>query len=142
VEPAVIPKPPTKTTEVIADPQRDRRQRRRFTTEYKIRILSEVDACTSRGAVGAVLRREDLYSSHLSEWRKQLQANGLAGLEAKAPGRKPVHDERDRAIEKLERDKARLERGLDLARKLIDLAGKAHEILGVALPSLEDAGKR
>jgi transposase len=89
-----------------------------------------------------VLRREDLYSSHLSEWRTQVQATGLAGLAAKAPGRKPAHDERDRTIEKLERDKARLERGLDLARKLLDLGGKAHEILGVALPSLEDAGKR
>ncbi|MFM2416721.1 MAG: hypothetical protein RL385_1444 [Pseudomonadota bacterium] len=137
-----MPKPATKTTEVIADPNRDRRQRRRFTPEYKARILAEVDACTSRGDVGALLRREALYSSHLAEWRKQVQANGSAGLEAKVPGRKPAQDERDRAIEKLERDKARLQRELDLAKKLLDLAGKAHEILGAALPSLEDAGKR
>jgi transposase-like protein len=137
-----MPKPATKTTEVIADPKRDRRQRRRFTPEYKARMLAEADACASRGEVGALLRREGLYSSHLSEWRKQVEASGSAGLEAKVPGRKPAQDERDRAIEKLERDKARLERELDLARKLLDLAGKAHEILGVALPSLENEHKR
>lgn len=137
-----MPKPATKTTEVIADPKRDRRQRRRFTPEYKARILAEVDACANRGDVGALLRREGLYSSHLTEWRKQVQANGAAGLEAKVPGRKPVQDERDRAMEKLGREKARLERELDLARKLLELAGKAHEILGVALPSLADEGKR
>lgn len=137
-----MPKPPSvETTEVIADPANDRRHRRRFSAEYKHRILAQVDACKGRGDVAAILRKEGLYSSHLTDWRKQLRAHGNAGLEPKAPGRKPTRDERDRAYEKLEREKARLEHELLVARKLIELAGKAHEILGVALPSLQDGEK-
>ena len=137
-----MPKPPTvETTEVVADPANDRRHRRRFSGEYKSRILAQVDACTGRGEVAALLRKESLYSSHLTDWRKQLRVHGEAGLEPKAPGRKPTRDERDRAYEKLERANAKLERELLIARKLIELAGKAHEILGVALPSLEDGEK-
>lgn len=137
-----MPKPPSvETTEVVADPANDRRHRRRFSGEYKLRILGQVDGCKGRGEVAALLRKEGLYSSHLSEWRKQQRAHGDAGLDAKAPGRKPARDERDRAYEKLEREKAKLERELLIARKLIELAGKAHEILGVALPSLEDGEK-
>jgi transposase-like protein len=128
-------------TEVVAAPANDRRQRRRFSTEQKLRILAEADACTGRGEVAALLRKEGIYSSHLSDWRRLLRAHGEAGLDAKAPGRKPVRDDRDRAYEKLEREKAKLERELLIARKLIELAGKAHEILGVALPSLEDGEK-
>lgn len=137
-----MPKPPSvETTEVVADPANDRRHRRRFSAEYKLRILAQVDACKGRGEVAAILRREALYSSHLTDWRKQLRAQGKAGLEPKTPGRKPTRDERDRAYEKLEREKAKLEHELLIARKLIELAGKAHEILGVALPSLQDGEK-
>ena len=137
-----MPKPPTvQITEVVADPANDKRHRRRFSGEYKARILAQVDACKGRGEGAALLRREGLYSSHLTDWRKQLRAHGHAGLDAKTPGRKPTRDERDVAYAKLEREKAKLERELLLARKLIELAGKAHEILGVALPSLEDGEK-
>jgi transposase len=137
-----MPKPVSPVmTEVVAAPANDRRQRRRFSTEQKLRILAEADACTGRGEVAALLRKEGIYSSHLSDWRRLLRAHGEAGLDAKAPGRKPVRDDRDRAYEKLEREKAKLERELLIARKLIELAGKAHEILGVALPSLEDGEK-
>ena len=137
-----MPKPPTAPEpEVIAAPDNDRRQRRRFSAEEKRRILAEADQCTGKGEIAALLRREGLYSSHLAMWRQQLRANGEAGLEPKVTGRKPSRDERDRQIEKLERDKAKLERELALARKVIELAGKAHEILGVALPSLENDGK-
>lgn len=137
-----MPKPPTvQTTEVVADPANDRRHRRRFSGEYKIRILAQVDACTGRGEVASLLRKEGLYSSHLTEWRKQLRTQGDAGLEPRKPGRKPRRDERDHAYESLERKNAKLERELLIARKLIELAGKAHEILGVALPSLEDGEK-
>lgn len=135
-----MPKPPitAQNTEVIADPEQDRRQRRRFSTEEKLRILKEAESCKARGEVAALLRREGIYSSHLTEWRKQVRAHGEAGLVAKAPGRKPMRDERDRQLEKLEREKAKLEHELLVARKLIELAGKAHEILGVALPSLDN----
>jgi transposase len=126
---------------VIAAPENDRRRRRQFSREEKLRILSETDRCASRGEVGALLRREGLYSSHLNTWRQQLRTHGEAGLEPQVTGRKPSMDERDKQIEELERDKAKLERELLLARKVIELAGKAHEILGVALPSLENDGK-
>jgi transposase-like protein len=133
-----MPKPPTeKTTEVVADPHNDRAQRRRFTKDYILRILAEADKVTGRGEIAALLRREGLYSSHLHTWRKQLREHGEAGLEPKARGPKPKHDERARRIDKLEREKARLEHELLVARKLLELAGKAHEILGVALPRLE-----
>jgi transposase len=138
-----MPKPSTpNATEVVADPANDRRQRRRFSTEEKLRILAEADRCTARGEVSTLLRREGIYSSHLTEWRKQLRAHGEAGLAPKTPGPKPTRDERDRHIETLEREKAKLEHELLIARKLIELAGKAHEILGVALPSLENDEKR
>jgi len=138
-----MPKPPTgpAPTEVVADPDNDRRHRRRFSREEKLRILSEADRCQGRGEVAALLRKEGLYSSHLTMWRQQLRAHGEPGLDAKPVGRKPVRDERDRKVAQLERDKARLERELALARKVIELAGKAHEILGVALPSLENDEK-
>ncbi len=69
-----MPKPPTvETTEVVADPANDRRHRRRFTGEYKLRILGLVDACKGRGKVAALLRQEGLYSSQLTDWRKQLR---------------------------------------------------------------------
>ena len=137
-----MPKPPSiNSTEVVADPTNDQRQRRRFSEEYKARILAQADACKGRGEISALLRREGLYSSHLADWRKLVRAHGDAGLAAKVPGRKPTRDERDRVIERLEREKAKLEREMLIARKLIELAGKAHEILGVALPSLEDGEK-
>jgi transposase len=138
-----MPKPPTTTqnTEVVADPEKDRRQRRRFSPEEKLRILREAERCTGRGEVAALLRREGIYSSHLTEWRKQLRTHGETGLSAKAPGRKRTRDERDQQLEKLEREKAKLEHELLVARKLIELAGKAHESLGVALPSLEKDGE-
>lgn len=135
-----MPKKPMNelNTEVVALAENDRRQRRRFTREQKVAILKEVDASTGRGEVSALLRREGLYSSHLTQWRQQLQAHGERGLEPQKPGPKMRRDERDLEIEKLERKTARLEHDLLVARKLIELAGKAHEILGVALPSLEN----
>ena len=135
-----MPKPPTnnhENTEVIADPENDRRRRRNFTTEEKLRILKEADLC-KRGELSALLRHEGIYSSQLGDWRKALRMHGEAGLSVKTPGRKPVRDERERRSEQLEREKAKLERKLLVAQKLNDLAGKAHEILGVALPRVED----
>jgi transposase len=130
------------TTEVVADPANDKRQRRRRSTEEKLRILAEADRCEGRGEVSALLRREGIYSSHLFTWRKQLKSGGKAALEAKAPGRKPIRDERDRLIEKLEREKSQLAKKLLIAEKLVELQGKAHEILGLALPRVEDDERR
>ncbi len=133
-----MPKPKSKKTEVVASPRRDRRQRRRFSAEEKERILAEADACTERGELGALLRREGLYSSHLSSWRAQREREGAAGLEAKTPGRKPAKDAKDRLIEEQQRKIAKLEKETRIQKGLIDLQRKAHEILGVALPRVED----
>jgi transposase-like protein len=127
--------PSSKKTEVVEPP----RSRRQFSPAEKLRIVRDADACRERGEVGALLRREGIYSSHLAAWRKQLDAHGVEGLAARRPGRKPVRDAKDAQIAALEKKAARLERDLELANKLIDLQKKVSEVLGVALPSSEDS---
>lgn len=76
----------------LPDPEvPERAQRRRFSAEYKARILMEADACTKPGQIGALLRREGLYSSHLVEWRRQREQGALAALAPKTRGRKPAN---------------------------------------------------
>ena len=94
-------------TEVVANPEHDRGLHRRFSAEDKQRLLAEAEACTERGALAALLRRERLYSSQLAAWRVQLEREGEAGLAPRKPGRKALKDAKDRRIEALERDKAR-----------------------------------
>jgi transposase len=127
----VMPKPVSvgSGTEVVANPEHDRRLRRRFSAEDKQRILAEAEACTERGALAALLRRERLYSSQLAAWRVQLEREGAAGLAPKKPGRKTLKDAKDRRIEALERDKANLTRKLLVAEKLLELQKKAQELL-------------
>ena len=117
-----MPKPKRDTgTEVVAAPQNDRRQRRRFAPEDKARILREAEGCTERGQLAALLRREGIYSSHLTSWRVLARREGEAGLAAKKPGPKPTKDAKDKIIERLEKQKARLEKELRISRKLIEL---------------------
>ncbi len=78
-------------TEVKSKPRR-----RQFTAAYRRRIVREAEACTEPGAIGALLRREGLYSSHLSTWRREVEEGELAALAGKKRGPKPKHDERDR----------------------------------------------
>lgn len=135
------PKSPRRSTQVVPEAVNDRSQRRRFSKEEKLRIVREAEAC-GRGNVAALLRREGIYSSHLAAWRRQLRTLGEEGLEERRPGRKPLRDEKDRRIAKLERDNERLQRKLLIARKLVALQGKAQEILGFALPGIEDDEER
>lgn len=117
------------------------RPRRSFSAADKVRIVKEAAACLAsgeRGALEALLRREGIYSSLLSSWRMQLGAHGAAGLESRKPGRKPKLDAKDRRIAELTKRNDKLERKLLLADKLIALQKKAHEILGIALPELDD----
>ena len=101
----------------VANPEVEpKAKRRRFTAEYKARILAEVDA--SPGQTGAILRREGLYSSHLGNWRKAARAATVKAL-SKKRGRKGK-SEAEREVERLRRDKARLERELYKARVIID----------------------
>ena len=131
-----MPKPSSPSTsssasrEVVAP----RRARRVFTPADKLRIVQEAAGCTERGQLEALLRREGIYSSHLTYWRKAVADHTVAALAGKRPGRKPKVDEKDARIEALERKSARLERELELARKLIDLQKKVSEILGFDLP--------
>ena len=133
-----MPKPKTQATEVVAKPEHDRRQRRRFSAEEKERILTEADAC-DRGQLGELLRREGLYSSHLNAWRKQCAERGREGLAPQRPGPKPTQTAEERTIARLEREKAKLEKENRIQRKLLELSGKAHEILGLALPRIEES---
>jgi transposase-like protein len=133
-----VPKPRSKKTEVIAAAENDRPQRRRFNVEDKVRILAEADACTGRGEIGELLRREGIYSSHLTRWRAARAKHGTAGLAPERPGRKPAMDAKDRLISQLQRENARLEKETRIQQGLIELQRKAHEILGVALPRIED----
>lgn len=104
-------------------------QRRRFTAEYKQRILQEADACTQYGEVGALLRREGLYSSHLSTWRRQRQQGELQGLTPAKRGRKadPLAAENARLQRETERLKAQLAR----AELIIGVQKKVSELLGL-----------
>lgn len=112
-------------------------QRRRFSASYKLKILEEVDNDSSQ--VGAILRREGLYSSHLSEWRKQRRQGSLDALDKKR-GRKGKSEEQVE-VERLQRENARLQRELEKARVLIDAQKKLAEILGVQLPKIAGSGE-
>ena len=94
-------------------------RRRSFTAAEKLRIVREAAACTKRGDVEALLRREGIYSSLLAAWRKQIGLHGSEALAGRKPGRKPKYDAKDLRIAELEKRAARLEAKLSVAEKLI-----------------------
>jgi len=106
-------------------------QRRRFTAEFKLGILHEADGCSRPGEVGALLRREGLYTSHLTYWRKQRDAGALQALD-RPRGRRPS-DPRDARIAGLERRAERAEAELAKARKVIEVQGNVSALLGELL---------
>lgn len=111
-----------------------RPSRRRLTASYKLRILREADACAERGQLGALLRREGLYSSHLINWRRQREQGVLNALEPRKRGRKarPV-DPLARKLAELERDNRRLQKRLEQAERIIDFQKKVTALLGIPL---------
>jgi transposase-like protein len=114
-----------------------KRHRRVFSAADKLRIIQEADSCKAsgrRGALGALLRREGLYSSLLTSWRTQLGVEGAASLTPKKAGRKPKFTEAERRNVELTKRNVELERKLRIANALIALQKKAHEVLGLALP--------
>src|SRR5229473_1957398 len=129
--------PPT-----VPDPEvRERAARRRFTAAYKLQVLREADQCAGVGELGALLRREGLYSSHLTTWRRQREHGALVALAPKKRGRSAAAvSPLARRVAELERDKARLERRLKQAEAIIDAQKKLAEILGLSLPAPDDAG--
>ncbi len=117
--------------QVVAKPHR-----RVFTAEYKRRILKAADACATPGAVGALLRREGLYSSHLVVWRRARARGELAALMAKKRGRKPTPvDPRERKIAELERHVAQVTARAERAEALVELQKKLAVLLGRPLES-------
>jgi transposase len=105
-----------------------RAQRRRFTAEYKARILREADRCTRSGEIGALLRREGLYASHLITWRRQREQDGAAGLSRKR-GRKPDPEKRlAKKNAQLEKANRRLEEKLRQAQIIIEFQKKMAEL--------------
>ena len=95
-------------------------KRRQFTAKYKLRILEEADRCTERGQIGELLRREGLYSSHLSKWRQQRARGQLQGLAPKKRGRK-VQDPSTAELAQLRRENERLRVQLEQAEIIIDV---------------------
>ena len=105
--------------------------RRRFTAKYKLDILRQADACTETGSLGALLRREGLYSSNLTTWRRQRDEGTLAALTPKQRGRKASLP--DPEIERLRKENTRLAKRLKQAELIIDVQKKVSQILGITL---------
>ena len=120
----------------------EKKPRRKFTAKYKLQILAEADACTEPGQMGALLRREGLYSSNLTTWRKQREEGLLNALSPKKRGRKEkAKNPLARRVAELERENARLQRKLKKAETIIEVQKKISEILGIPQESIENEGK-
>jgi len=104
-------------------------KRRQFSARYKLRILTEADQCTRRGEIGALLRREGLYSSHLTTWRRQRDRGQLAGLTPKKRGRKP--DPQAAELARLQRENEQLKARLEQAETIIEVQKKLSQMLGL-----------
>jgi transposase len=104
--------------------------RRRFTVEYKRQIVREADACKTSGAVGALLRREGLYSSHLTTWRAARERGELVGAPKKRGPVRRVADPRDKRIIELERERTRCQQRAERAEALVELQKQMAALLG------------
>ena len=116
-------------------------QRRKFSGKYKLKILREADACRRPGQVGALLRREGLYSSHLVVWRRQREKGELEALGPKTRGRKPSDKDHPLAVEnrRLRSENQVLTRRVRQAEAIIEVQKKVSEILGIPLRPEESA---
>lgn len=116
-------------------------KRRHFSAEYKLRILREADALGETGGIGEMLRREGLYSSHLTTWRQARERGELGGLAPKKRGRKPKPD---KALldenKRLERENARLAKKLAQAEAIIEIQKKVAAMLAEPEPTNDDDG--
>ena len=125
---------PTPDPEVVAKPKR-----RKFTAQYRLRMLEEAESCTQPGEVGRLLRREGLYSSHLTEWRRARREGSLQGLTPSKRGRKPAErNPLSAKVHKLEAKVARLEKELHTAHTILDVQGKVAGLLGFSLEHGKD----
>ena len=131
------PTPPRPDPEVVADAKR-----RTFTAEYKLRILAEADAAAAQpGAIGALQRREGLYSSHLVTWRRERQTGILKGLTPHKRGPKSKRNPQEEEMQKLRRENQRLTEELRKAEIVIDVQKKVGALLGWPLPKADPEEK-
>jgi transposase-like protein len=121
----------------------EKAQRRRFTAEYKLKILKLADACErGTGELGELLRKEGLYASHITVWRRQREEGTLAGLTPKKRGRKPKRkDAVTEELARLRRENARLQQRLVQAEAIIDVQKKLSIALGIELPTSDKSGE-
>jgi transposase-like protein len=134
----------TEETEIMSPPDPEvpeKKPRRKYTARYKLRILEEADACTKPGQIGALLRREGLYSSNLTSWRKQKEKGQLEALSPKKRGRKEKEkNPLTQRMAQLERENERLKKKLKQAETIIDVQKKISEILGISQDLPEEEG--
>jgi transposase-like protein len=116
-------------------------ERRRFTAEEKLRILEEAEACTEPGEIGALVRREGIYSSYLSRWRQARDRGQLSALGANKRGPKPVTDAAvAREMARLRRENERLQKRLGQAETIIEVQKKLSALLGLNPEESESSG--
>ena len=124
-------------TYTVPDPEvTPKAKRRTFPPEYKLRILDQAALCRQPGARGALLRREGLYSSHLTQWRRELREGALAGLKPKKRG--PKVDPLAVENASLRREIARLQTQLERAATIIEVQKKLSQLLGLPMPHATD----
>lgn len=131
-----IPPPPREGERSAAAPPDpevvEKPSRRRFTASYKRRIIEEAGQCTEPGEIGRLLRREGLYSSHLSTWRGAAREGSLKALSRKRGPKPGPSNPLEPKLRKLERENARLEKELHKAHLIIDVQGKVAGLLGLS----------
>jgi transposase len=125
-----------------ADPEvLERASRRRFPAKYKLSILEQADRCEEPGQLGALLRREGLYSSNLTTWRHQRESGALEALTPRKRGRKPApQGKRNRRLAELEREVEHLRQKLAQAEAIIDVQKKVSSLLGISLSQPQSDG--
>lgn len=111
----------------------EKAKRRRFTAEFKLRIVAEADACEESGSIAALLRREGLYSSHLTEWRRAVREGSLGALAKRRGPKAPHRTAATQELEQLRKENARLKHRLRQAETILEIQKKASEILGIPL---------
>lgn len=116
-------------SQVTPEPALEKRTRRQYTADYKLRIIEEADAC-KHGELGAILRREKLYSNQLSAWRREYAEHGVKGLSKSSPGPVALKTPEQRQNEQLIKENGRLKRKLEIANDCLDLQKKALSMLG------------
>jgi transposase-like protein len=120
----------------------ERPRRRTITTETKLRILAETDAAAEAGGIGAILRREGLYSSTLSDWRRQRDSGAFGGLTSTKRGPKPAaRNPLAAELARAKRENARLARKLQHAEAIIDIQKKVAALLGIPLATPDSDGE-